>query len=88
MTRNRNLKAIIMLVAAFSVGAVVGGSLMEKVTRSIAEEEADERARGARALFNAFDHAVGHDEAIRLWRAELRRGQQPPREARSVEVPK
>lgn len=86
MRPNRKLIAVILLIAAFSLGGVAGGALMERLTWAIADEDTEERARCARALFNALDHAVGHDEAIRRWREEIRRSEQPPRKTVSVEA--
>lgn len=83
MSRDPILKGLVLLLAGFSLGAAAGGTFTGNAVLAYTDREAEDRARCARALFNAFEKAVGHDEAIHFWRAELRR---PTREPEAVEV--
>ena len=72
MSGKRVLKTLVLIVAGFSLGAVAGGSLMERVTWAVADEEAEERARCARALWRVAGRHIGHDRLIVEWRAEIK----------------
>jgi hypothetical protein len=71
MSRKRIISALALLLAGFCIGAVAGGSVMERATWAIADEEAEERAHCARALWRVAERHIGHDRLIVEWRSEI-----------------
>lgn len=84
MTRDRILKALVLLLVGGTLGLGVGGTIAANVVQSLADAEADERAYVARCLFRVSERYIGHDRLIVEWRAEIN-AQQPAREAEPVE---
>jgi hypothetical protein len=85
MTRDRILKALVLLIVGAALGAGVGGTLMAHVVSSLAEDEAAERAYTARCLFRVAERHLGHDRLIVEWREEIK-AMQPGREPDTAEV--
>jgi hypothetical protein len=87
VTRDRLLKALVLLMVGGTLGAAAGGTLTAHAVSSLDEDKAEERAYYARCLFRVAERHVGHERLIAEWRAEVM-ATRPARESVPVEAPR